>query len=486
MLIWLRGLEFGLVVGMYRVFDEEAVKAAFFSAGVDILKEALEASLGVSISDLVPVMREVPIAWDKRFADGRRLVPLNLLYRTGRMLVYSDMLLYGVVDGEPTLFLLEFKVGRLIAVEVVVPLTVYALGLPVLLKYDGIGWPARIFRRYVEEAFSFKGIRLEGRFRVQPVLVYIGPEVPRFAEFPRPRARWDVKFRVCHLGEERCWGAAASRELLEFLDESCDFGGVVDVPVLYFKPSTTYDVLRRFSGLRRRVLKELYPGFAGLHRVLDSLPEAAAPAYVSVRGGRVVVRTLELSPQTFVVGEPPRGVELPRMTRGKLHFVELQRTLEESSGSEVVVQLYLNGPSHPKLFFEVGGEYVSFEHSAPYALTFDGCFNRVVAWDAFPLSEKTIVDQVVAPFKGKYYVERLLNTRILRVVLELESLSGSKSKLQVEFHLLAPKLDEDAKRADVVLPYMREVDVEELLRRIPLDWRYYNVLITPMKMVKES
>jgi len=471
---------------MRHMFNEEAVKAALFSSGHEVLKESLETTLGANVSDLRSVMREVPTPWDKRFCGK---VPVNLLYRTGRMLSYSDALLYGELDGEPTFFTLEFKIGTQVSINDFTQLAIYSLGLPPLLKYEGIGWPAKIFKRYVETALTFKDVDLKTKFKIQPVLVYISFKPPKLKGYPKPSQNLDklkaVRFRAFCSYDEKAYYALASSKLLEFIKEHFDFCDTVNFPVIHLEPRIAYEMIRDFSETRRETLKGLFPKLVELHRALDSIPEDSIPAYVSVRDGQVVVRTLEHNPKSILVGSPPADVELPQMTRNRLHFLEFRRLLEEHSGSKIIVQLYLNGPSHPKFYFKLGNDYASFEHarSSPYVLTFDGCFNEKVAFDAYPFSERTIVDQVIAPFKGYYYAERLSNSNVLKVSMELESLEGRKSNTRLEFYLLAPKINNKVKRSNIVLPYMGKINVEDILRKIPLNWRYYDVLITPVKLL---
>jgi len=471
---------------MRYMFNEEAIKAALFSAGHEILEDSLETMLGANISDLRFVMREVPTPWDKRFYGK---MPVNLLYRTGRMLSYSDALLYGELDGEPTLFTLEFKIGTKVSINDFTQLAIYSLGLPPLLKYEGIGWPAKIFKRYVEVALTFKNVDLKTKFKIQPVLVYISSKPPKLKGCPKPSQNLDklkvVRFRAFCSYDEKDYYALASSKLLEFIKEHFDFCDTMNFPVIHLEPTITYEMIRKFSKMRRETLKGLFPKLAELHRVLDSIPEDLIPAYVSVRDGQVVVRTLEHNPKSIPVGPPPADAELPQMTRKRLHFLELRGLLEKHSGSKIIVQLYLNGPSHPKFYFELENDYASFEHarSSPYVLTFDGCFNEKVAFDAYPFSERTIVDQVIAPFQGYYYAERLSNSKILKIRMELESLESRGSKARSEFYLLAPKINNKVKRSDIVLPYMGKINVEGILRKIPLSWRYYDVLITPVKLL---
>jgi len=484
--------------------DEESVKLALFSTGSETIRLKLEEQLGENIKDFKPIMREVPIPWDKKHYNG---IPVNILYRTGRTIYHLDALYYGKINSTPTLFPIEFKLSKNITRDAVNQIIIYTVGLPVLFKSDKIGYPAKIFKNYIEIALSYRGIDLEemkGKIRIQPMIIQIGGNSIRMASSSDIRYGKTIRnlrtriFDVIYSDKERQkikYYSYVSEELEEFLEQNIVHESLSEIPIirLGWKDATPHVI--EYSRRRRDVLCKKFSEYKELQKALNDLPLTSIPLYVSVRRGKTVIKATGLRERE--VEPPSANIVLPVMICEEMPFNRLWNTLQNNSGSEVILQVFLNGPSNPSFYFSINennDEYVALEHarSSAYTLTFAGCFNRVVAYDAVPLADLTIIDDIIAPYIGKYRVERVGNTNILKIKLNMKPLIGSSGSHYMEFYMLAPKINKQA-YSHKILPYMGRIDPWKILQEIsekststgPI-WRYYDILIIPIKYVNTN
>jgi len=228
-----------------KYLDEKSVKLALFATGSETIRLKLEEQLGENVEEFKPIMREAPIPWDRRYYDK---IPVNTLYRTGRTIYRLDALYYGRVDGTSALFPVEFKLGEDVTQDAANQIITYAIGLPVLLKSDMIGYPARIFKNYIEIVLSYRGVALEelkGKIRVQPVIIQVGGyRLSVASSFDKQQVKVKGNLRTMAFdviysdgGERRRkrYYSYVSKELEEFLEQNLVRESLFEIPVIHLK-----------------------------------------------------------------------------------------------------------------------------------------------------------------------------------------------------------------------------------------------------------